>query len=189
MKVDLYDFDKTVCPNDTAPVFWFYCLRKHPVIIRHIPKQFLALIKFLLGKYDTTQFKEISFCFLGDLDAEKTAEKFWEKRIKKIYSFFLAQNRDLPAVVVSASAEFMIRPVCDALGVHKLIGTRMDPKTGKIEGKNCRGKEKASRIEKELEGYTFVKAYSDSLKNDGPMLKLAQKSYKATKGKLEEIKI
>ncbi|HOO25684.1 MAG TPA: HAD-IB family phosphatase [Clostridiales bacterium] len=188
MKVDLYDFDKTVCPNDTAPVFWFYCLRKHPVIARHIPKQTLAFIKFLLGKYDTTQFKEISFCFLADLDAERVAEKFWERRIKKIYPFFLPQNRDLPAVVVSASAEFMIKPVCDALGVHKLIGTQMDPKTGKIKGKNCRGPEKAQRIKNELEGYTFVKAYSDSLKNDGPMLDLALESYLANKGKLTKIK-
>lgn len=188
MKVDLYDFDKTVCPNDTAPVFWFYCLRKHPIIVRHIPRQFLALVKFLLGIYDTTRFKEISFCFLVDLDAENLAEEFWKQRIKKIYPFFLPENRDLPAVVVSASAEFMIKPVCDALSVHKLIGTRMDSKTGKIKGKNCKGQEKVSRIKDELEGYTFEKAYSDSLKNDGPMLKLAQKSYKATKGKLKEIK-
>ncbi|NLP48036.1 MAG: HAD-IB family phosphatase [Clostridiales bacterium] len=187
MKVDLYDFDKTVCPNDTAPVFWFYCLKKQPEIVRHIPRQFFALVKFLLGRYDTTQFKEISFCFLADLDAAKMAEDFWKQRRKKIYPFFLPENRDLPAVVVSASAEFMIKPVCDTLGVHKLIGTRMEPKTGNISGKNCKGDEKVSRIKTELEGYTFVKAYSDSLKNDGPMLELAQEKYKASKGKLTKL--
>lgn len=53
------------------------------------------------------------FCFLRFVNTEKMVKKFWEKNEKRIYPFFRPENRDLPAVVCSASPEFLLRPICE----------------------------------------------------------------------------
>ena len=133
--------------------------------------------------------KANSFCFLQSIDGEKFAEDYWDKNLKNIYPFFLPENRDLPAVVCSASPEFLLKPVCEKLCVDKVIGTQMDPKTGYIKGKNCKNAEKAARISKELPDYSFYCAYSDSLKHDKPILELGERAFLAKKGKIKEIHI
>ncbi|MBR3355529.1 MAG: hypothetical protein IKG47_09315, partial [Oscillospiraceae bacterium] len=45
-------------------------------------------------------------------------------------------------VLVSASPEFFLRYACDALGIKRLIASKIDPKTGKALGPNVTGKEK-----------------------------------------------
>lgn len=84
-------------------------------------------------------------------------------------------------VIVSASAEEWIRPWCELLSLS-CIGTRLEIKdgklTGKINGKNCHGPEKVSRIKAaiDLSQFEEIYAYGDS-KGDLPMLKLAIHSY------------
>lgn len=187
MKANLYDFDKTVSPNDTGPAFWFFCVRKHPKILRYLPFQVISLMRYAFKLGDKSKMKANSFCFLKDIDGEKMAEEYWNENYKKIYSFFLPENRNLPAVVCSASPEFLLKPICERLQVHKMIGTIMDPKTGEITGQNCKNREKALRIAKELPGYSFYYVYSDSLKHDSSILALGERAFKATKGNIEEI--
>lgn len=58
----------------------------------------------------------------------------------------------------------------------KLIGSRVDKKTGKFDGLNCHGEEKVKRLNKEIKDYQVMSAYSDS-QSDIPILKLAKKQY------------
>lgn len=187
MKANLYDFDKTVYPTDSETVFWLFCLKKQPGLLRFLPGQIVSMIRFSLKLGDTDKMKSKLFGFLKAVDSEKMVEAFWDENNKKIYPFFINRDKALPTVVCSASPEFLLRPICDKLGVDKLIGTRMNPKTGEIQGRNCKSKEKVNRISAELPDYSFYCVYSDSLKHDGPIFSLGERNLKAKKGIITEI--
>jgi len=80
-------------------------------------------------------------------------------------------------VIVSASAEDWLQYWCRQTGVQ-LLGTRLQVKegriTGKIENRNCHGREKVARIRLafDLTGYDEILCYGDT-KGDKPMLELA----------------
>lgn len=189
MKANLYDFDKTVFPADSETVFWLFCLKKQPKLLRFLPCQIISMIRFSLKLGDTDRMKSKLFGFLKAIDSEKMVESFWAENDKHIYPFFINRDTSLPTVVCSASPEFLLKPICERLGVQKLIGTKMNPETGEISGRNCKGKEKVKRISAELPDYNFYCVYSDSIKHDGPILALGERNFKATKGKIEEINI
>ena len=187
MKANLYDFDKTVFPTDSETIFWLFCLKKQPKLLRFLPGQIVCMIRFSLKLGDTDKMKSKLFGFLKAVDSEKMVQAFWDENFKNIYPFFIDRDTSLPTVVCSASPEFLLRPICDRLDVEKLIGTKMNPKTGEISGKNCKGKEKVQRIAAQLPDYTFCNVYSDSIKHDRPIFALGEKTFKATKGNIEEI--
>lgn len=184
---DLYDFDKTVYPQDSETVFLFFCILHRPWLILLSPWLLLNLILFFLGFGD--QFKGRCFSFLRFIDGEKMAVKFWENQQKNIYPIFNPENRERPVVVCSASPEFFLRPICEKYDVHTLIATRMDPKTGRIDGYNCKDKQKPIRLAETLPDAEFINVYSDSLKNDVHIFELGKKCYLAKKGTLTEMSI
>ena len=186
-KYDLYDFDKTVYPQDSETVFLFYCLLHRPYLIVLAPWLLLNLILFFLGFGD--QFKGRCFSFLRFIDGPKMAEKFWKSQKKNIYPIFNPENRTRPIVVCSASPEFFLKPICDEYKVDVMIATRMDPKTGRIDGFNCKDKQKPLRLAEALSDAEFINVYSDSLKNDIHIFELGQKCFHAQKGSLHEMSI
>ncbi|MBQ8784261.1 MAG: HAD-IB family phosphatase [Clostridia bacterium] len=184
MIADLYDFDKTVYPVDSATEFWMFCLKRHPKLILHLPHQIFAIIKFAFKKIDLTKFKGEFFCFLKSVDGEQEAELFWDKNAHKIFSWFKPKENDVKTVVCSASPEFEISPILKRLGAEVIIGTDMNPKTGEIRGKNCKGAEKVERIKKEAGGYVFRNAYTDNPKSDAPLLSLAENKFLIKDGEI-----
>jgi len=148
----------------------------------------LNLILFFLGFGDS--FKGRCFSFLRFVDGEKMAREFWEKQQKNIYPIFEEKNRSgRPVVVCSASPEFFLKPICEKYGVHTLIATPMNPKTGKINGRNCKDKQKPIRLAETLPDAEFVNVYSDSLKNDIYIFEMGQRCFHAEKGVLTEMTI
>lgn len=184
MTADLYDFDKTLYPKDSASTFWLFCLKRHPKLLKYLPRQVFAAIKFLFKKITLTAFKEEFFCFLNSIDAEKEAELFWEENLKKIFSWFDPKSNDAITVVCSASPEFEIKPVLDRLGVEIVIGSKVDPKSGKFLSKNCKGEEKINRIKDECPGLVFRNAFTDNPKSDAPLLSLAENKFLIKGGKI-----
>lgn len=187
MEYDLYDFDKTVFPVDSESVFYLFCLVRRPWLIVLLPYQLICLACFFL-KIGGDRMKGRFFCFLRFINTDKMVKKFWEKNEKHIYPFFRPENRDLPAVVCSASPEFLLKPICEKYKVHTLIATRLDPHTGKMDGLNCKDCEKVVRINAAIPGAKFDKVFSDSLKSDAPIFALGRENYHAVKGKLTRIK-
>lgn len=187
MKFDLYDFDKTVYPYDSETVFLFHCLLHKPWLLVLAPWLLLNLILFFLGFGD--KYKGKCFTFLRFIDADKEAKRFWGKQEKRIYPFFRPENRERPAVVCSASPEFLLRPLCEKYEVHTLIATKMDKHTGKIDGRNCKDKQKPLRLAETVPEAEFVNVFSDSLKNDIHIFRLGQKCFHAKKGRLTEMSL
>ena len=162
MIIDIYDFDKTVFPKDSTTEFWKFCIKKNPKLLRFVPHQLWTLIIYLVTGKNLTYLKSEFLCFIKGIDTDAYVKEFWDKHISEINEWFLPENRENPAVVISASPEFILKPACEKLKVERLIATKTDS-DGKIIGKNCKGEEKVKRLKKEIPDYTVKKTYTDSL--------------------------
>ena len=78
-------------------------------------------------------------------------------------------------VIISASPEFLLNPICNQLGVS-MLATRVDNKTGLFNGENCHGEEKVRRFYEAYPNGEVDEFYSD-LYCDTPLARIAQKAY------------
>ncbi|MEN6339954.1 MAG: GtrA family protein, partial [Clostridiaceae bacterium] len=101
---------------------------------------------------------------------------------QKIEPWYLAQKA-MDDVIVSASPEFLLRPVCAELGITNLIASRVDRTTGVYDGLNCYGDEKVARFRKAYGEIPIERFYSDSL-SDSPLAALANESFLVSGGKM-----
>lgn len=175
--MNCYDFDKTIYKSDSSCDFYVYCLWHYPKILRHLPAQMMAFIRYYgLHRGSKTQMKEVFYRYFQDIpDMEAALSDFWAKHLQKIRPFYLSQQQE-EDVIISASPEFFLKPACDRLGICHLIASRVDAKTGQYVGKNCHGAEKVKRFLSQFPDGRAEAFYSDSL-SDTPMAALAEKAF------------
>ena len=140
------------------------------------PSLISSFIKFRLGKLTKTQFKEVMYRFLTCVkDIDKTIDDFWAQNEHRIFPWYL-DIKSKEDVVISASPEFLLEPMCKKLGVQALMASRVDKHTGLYTGENCYGQEKVQRFREYYKDEQIDSFYSDSL-SDTPLAKLAKNSY------------
>ena len=184
--MNVYDFDKTIYYNDSTSDFYVFCLKRHPKIVLHFPKTVGMFILYLLHIKTKTQFKESMYEFLLEIDSDKDIADFWNTHKDKIKPFYIKQKRP-DDVIISASPEFLLRPICRELGVGCLMASRVDPKTGKYTGINCHGKEKVKRFEEKFSNSVIDEFYSDAY-CDTPLAEKAVHSYMIKGDKISDWK-
>lgn len=176
MKVNLYDFDNTIYKGDSSTDFFFYSLMRYPKMIKYLPRCILAAIKYKLKIISKTQMKETFFSFLEIIDdVDKHVLTFWNTHSCYIKEFYLKKDHSKD-IIISASPEFLLKPITDELKVLDLIGSKVNKTTGKFTGLNCHGEEKIKRLNKKYKDIEVIRSYSDST-SDIPILKLAKKAY------------
>lgn len=176
MEVNVYDFDKTIFDGDSTQKFYFYLLKRQPQIALYIPKQIFNLILYFLGLKEKTKVKEeIYSCFKVVKNIDYEVETFWKINKKGIKKFYYEKQQSTD-IIISASPQFLLAPICRDLGIKYLIASKVDKKTGKYTGLNCYGKEKVKRLNKEMPNTKIKEFYSDSF-SDEPLAELARKSY------------
>lgn len=174
--MNVYDFDGTIYDGDSTVDFYLYCLRRHPKLFVCIFRQSYAAFLKVIGKIDTTSMKNAFFSFLPYLDdTEALVNAFWRKHKRKIKKWYLEQKKSSD-VVISASPEFLLKPVCDLLGTVSLIATRVDIRNGKIQGQNCKGDEKVRRFYEQYPDGEIDRFYSDSA-TDAPLAAVAKEAF------------
>ena len=100
---------------------------------------------------------------------------FWEQNAETMLRpWYLAQKRP-DDIIISDSADFILRPLCEELGV-RLIATNVDTTTGRLIGYDCHGPEKVRRLREEFGDVEIEEFYSDSLW-DTPLAKLAKRAF------------
>ena len=62
--MNVYDFDGTIYNGDSTIDFYFYCLKKKPLIIFCLPKQMWGCALYLTKRIPKKIFKEYFFTFL-----------------------------------------------------------------------------------------------------------------------------
>ena len=183
MDVNVYDFDKTIFHGDSTQKFYLYLLKNQPKIALYLPKQLFYFIPFALGKMEKTKFKEKFYsCFKVVKNIDKEVENFWAINIKGIKKFYYEKQEDTD-IIISASPEFLLKPICKKLGIKHLIASKVDKNTGKYTGLNCYGKEKVIRLNKEMPNTIIREFYSDSF-SDEPLAEKEKKSYIVDKDNL-----
>lgn len=173
--MNIYDFDETIYDSDSTKDFYFYCLKKYPKILFSVPLMAWAFLMYILGVNTKTQFKEKMYRFLWYVpDIDAALENFWNINETKVKNWYKDRHKE-DDIIISASPEFLLRPVCDRLGIKNLIASRVDKKTGIYTGENCWGEEKVKRLYEEIPNAVCEEFYSDSL-SDTPLAKLADKA-------------
>lgn len=185
--MNAYDFDKTIYNGDSTADFYLFCLKKHKSIILLAPSLLCAFCRFYVFKKGTkTEFKEKMYRFLTKCNAEKDVAEFWDKNCGKIKEFYIKQKNS-DDVIISASPEFLLAPICRKLGIKHLIASKVDSKSGKYSGVNCHGKEKVRRFYEEFKDGEVDEFYSDSL-SDTPLAEISKKAFLVNGNKITEWK-
>ncbi len=186
MQVDVYDFDKTAVPYDSAMKYWYWCLARRPYLLLMLPWQLFWSALAFCRIISVPTYKKVCFRFVTFLNTKKTVTKFWDRHQKDVYPFFLPENRakDRKCVLISASPDFLIKEIASRLNVDVCIASPHDERTGKLLGKVCRRDEKVNRLKAELPDAEVVNVYSDSVKHDSYIFALGENRYLAKKGEL-----
>lgn len=181
--MNIYDFDETIYGSDSTMDFIFFSIKKYPSLIRYLPIQGLAFLKYYVLKMtDKTAMKEQFYRIFQGYDAEALLEEFWDTHQHKIFDWYKNQQEETD-IVISASPEFLLKPICQRLGIRCLIASRVDPKTGKYTGLNCHGPEKVVRLKQELGFAHCDKFYSDAY-SDQPLADIADQAFLIVDGKV-----
>ncbi len=174
--MNVYDFDKTIFDGDSTAKFYFYCLKRHLSMLKHTPATLAAFISFRMGKRTKTQFKQVMYRFLRCIpDVDKEIQGFWDKHEGGMFDWYAKVQKE-DDVVISASPEFLIVPICTRLGIKHAMASRVDKKTGLYDGENCHGEEKVRRFYEKFGQADIDMFCSDSL-SDKPLALLAKEKY------------
>ncbi len=174
--MNVYDFDNTIYDGDSTFDFYIFSLKRHKKILFTIPSLIKSLLKFYLFKKGTkTELKQVMFRFLRYVNYPVDLEDFWKKHKKNIKEWYLNQQKNND-VVISASPEFLLQPICKELKIRYLFASIVDKNTGIYTGENCHGKEKVRVFRTAFKDIQIEEFYSDS-KSDTPLAKISNKAF------------
>ena len=190
MKINLYDFDGTIYDGDSTVDFIKYTFRKYPKSLLHIPVIIWNALLYVLHIQGKTKMKEkfyAIFTYIDDIDTH--LENFWNSHEKNIMKYYLDKKDHSKDIIISASPEFLLKPISKRLKVKYLIASRVDKETGKTTGYNCHDIEKVKRLNEVFDDYLVEETYTDSIKSDTPILMLANRQYLVKHNKVKEIRL
>ncbi len=180
--MNVYDFDKTIFYPNSTVLFCRYCFRCYPLLmLKYGFKILWNGFLFVLNLSSLKKTEEQIFSFIKDVPhIEWFIERFWNKYQKNISDWYLAQKKS-DDLIISASPEFLLKPITDRLGVN-LLATKMDIKTCEIETNSCYAKEKTLQMlaKDYFENNTVDNFYSDSI-SDIPMALCAEHAFQVKK--------
>ena len=188
--MNVYDFDKTIYPGDSATHFWWFLVRRHPAALPMAAGAIPAGIRCLTEKSGDArqrgrlrgQLKERLFAVLRRVpDPEGEVTAFWDSHLDRVYPWYINRRRE-DDVVISASPEFLIAEACRRLGIA-CIATPVEMTTGELRGPNCWGPEKPRRFRETYGDAPVEEFYSDSY-SDRPMMELAREGFLMKNGRV-----
>ncbi len=176
--MNVYDFDGTIYNGDSGVDFVKFMFRKKKMLVlKYLLMSLKYFIRYKTKKISFKEMKQDLFAFVKEIDDLKSfTEEFAEIHKNNIKNYYLSLRKD-DDLIISASLDFYLIPLCNKMNINNIICTKYDVKDGKIVGENCKGIEKVKRFD-ELYGKDAMieNAYGDS-KNDVPIIKRALKGY------------
>ncbi|RDU67716.1 HAD-IB family hydrolase [Helicobacter didelphidarum] len=186
MTIAFFDFDGTITRGDSFALFLKFILGKRFYI--KILCNIHILFLYKLGIYNNAKTKQsvLESCLGGmeQITLEQKCQAFCRKlesycKDSALTKIQWHKEQGHKVVLVSASFEEYLRPLCKKLGIE-LLATTMEVKNGIVTGNfghpNCYGVEKVHRIKAtyNLCDYTSIYVYGDT-RGDKEMLELASK--------------
>jgi len=185
--IAVFDFDGTLIKGDS--LFYFFLFRANiwKIVLNLIPAlYYISLYKLkLMPNFKAKEHLFILFYksmpkSVFDRKCEQFTE-ILERKLKPqaIEKLKWHQQMRHEVVIISASVENWIIPLAKRLGIHVVIGTKLEVNngrlTGKFQSKNCYGSEKVNRFKTHYPAYQnyILYAYGDS-KGDRELLAIAE---------------
>lgn len=176
--MNVYDFDKTIFYTDCSFLFIKWCLRKYPkLLVSYFPFILFYGLLYALKLTQKDVVEEKLFVFVPEIEElEREVLEFWDTYDHRISEWYLAQKRP-DDLIISASPEFLIKPIAERLGV-RFLATQLDLHTAKIVGISCYGRQKLHSViaNKYFPENVIESFYSDSL-SDTPLALCAETAY------------
>lgn len=184
MKLIVYDFDKTIYSKETTVEFTKYILKKEK---KYIFKFFIAFIKSIFYFKNLKLAKEKYYSFLNGMEMKKInnyINEFWHIEYTNFFKKILEEieknkKTNEKIVIISASPEFILKPIKEILGIDNIIGTKFqidDIFISNVISNNCKGKYKVDELKKIYEDFEIINFYSDSI-SDKPLYDLSKNKY------------
>jgi len=175
--MNVYDFDGTIYDGSAWLDFMLFCMKKQPLCFISFPKDAVNLLRLKKNAENGIDFEQTYCSYLRHVnDVDSLIEEFWDKYSKKIKDIYLRRQMH-DDIVITGSPEFLIRPICDRLGIKYLIGTRIDKNDGTLTGKVCCHMEKVRRYNLEFPFEEIDDCYTDNLIIDSPLIRRAKRKY------------
>lgn len=207
IKLAIFDIDYTITKRETLMQFFKYMIKKDKRNIKFLPRALYCGFMYLIKLYDEKKVKEGFLKFLEGMHEEELshlASEFFESTLKNIlYDDAIKMMKQLKSqgyyiYLISASPEFYVKEFYKIKEVDRVIGTKFKFENNtfirKMDGANCKGKEKVRRLKEVLKeenievDFNSSYMFSDSL-SDKPLLDLVGKPYLINYKKNHEIKI
>ncbi|MDR3113908.1 MAG: haloacid dehalogenase-like hydrolase [Treponema sp.] len=185
--MNVYDFDHTIYRGDSSLDFFFFALRRKPYLAVLAPFQAWGVMLYLFRLISKETMKAYIFCFIRFIPTEVMAGEFWKKRRRNIKPWYMRQRQEQD-VIISASPEFLLEPLVKEYLHCALIASKIDPKTGVYDGKNCYGEEKVRRFREMYGGEKIDNFYSDDYA-DMPLMRIAEYAFLVKKDKIIKMEI
>ncbi|MBQ3124273.1 MAG: haloacid dehalogenase-like hydrolase [Clostridia bacterium] len=174
--MNIYDFDKTIYDGDSTAAFIAYCAKRYKKTFLTLLPTAWAFLLYGAGIYTKTQFKEKMYRFLRYIpDIDTALADFWDTHECNILDYYKKQIQP-DDIIISASPEFLLEPMCKRLGIKHLIASKVDKHTGKYDGENCWGAEKVTRLYDKYQIDACDSFYSDSF-SDTPLAEIAKEAF------------
>ena len=182
--MNIYDFDGTLYSGDSTVDFLKYSFKKHPGLVRFLPAMGIAALKhYGFKSIDKTAMKQVFYSMFTGYDAAAMLEEFWDIHQTNLFPWYHGKQQKEDDIIISASPEFLLHPICNRLGIRHLMASRVDPKTGKYTGLNCWGPEKVIRLRDQMDIDHCDKFFSDS-HSDQPLADIAHEAFLIKKGQI-----
>ena len=135
--MNVYDFDNTIYDGESCLDLFRFYIKKRPELLKFLPRVLLAFTKYKMGRVTvegalSDYGKEVESFFASIPDIHADAEEFWDSHMCNIKSFYTDVRRE-DDLIITASPEATVEVVCERLGIKNMIGSVIDPETGKIE--------------------------------------------------------
>ena len=169
-----YDFDNTILRGNSTRRFSFFCALRLPYLLLFTPVILLASLLKVLRIVSMNKYLHMLESFVALVpNVDKYVVKFWDRNMKHIKPWYLAQRRD-DDVVISASPFFLVAEACRRLGVN-CIATKLDTRA-RLSGKHAYGEVKVDMYKSMYDDKPLMAYYSDSM-SDTPMFEFARQGY------------
>lgn len=175
--MDAYDWDKTIFARDTTSSFYFFCCRRNPRLLRYLTTAVPIAFRHIRKLPPIPKVKQEFYRFYAEVpDVAQAVREYWKKNEHLIGYPSMPVDPQPGDVVISASADFLLREMCEKRGLI-LLATQIDPQTGDRISPDCFDFEKVRRFRAEFGDDACIENwYSDSI-TDAPMAALARNAF------------
>lgn len=177
--MNVFDFDDTVYNGECSLDFFKFCIKKKPLLMRHMPKVMAMVTRYKMGKVAKSEMMKFAGYILDLLaenmkDLDKMIEAFWKENMYKLKPSMIGMLNS-ESVIISASPSFLLNGIRSKVNGANIISTEIDLSNMKIKTL-CYGENKVVEFKKHYPDIIPQNFYTDNM-NDKPMINFSENAW------------